>query len=346
MSNKNYINSFVWAIPLSLILWAINITLSKDQANYRYFFEVAQESSWSELRVYSSGLGIEYLYLLLNKAWFFSYESFAYILIYVAISTKLIFFNNIQKIYKINQWYFILVYLSLIGLANDAAQMRIALASGVFMLSLVCYLNDSRLRHYFLMLLSIFLHSSMSILVLAFVIYKYFNFLYKPLMFLSVFLLLNFFLKNYIDALISIFLEDSRYAYYVGVGAESQNSTGLYQYFFAAMILLVLSHSMIRGDRIPRLGTDAHLPARRLERFCHCCGFLSIYALLLFSQSVAMSIRFSELFLIFFSITMIADFKKHIKSEILFSTCFISIILIVAAARFYHTHIYLNSLLD
>jgi EpsG family len=346
MSNRNYINSFVWAFPLSLILWGISITLSKDQANYRYFFEIAQESSWNELRAYSSDLGIEYLYFILNKIWFFGYESFAYVLIYVAISTKLIFFNSIQKIYKINQWYVILFYLSLIGLVNDAAQMRIALASGVFMLSLVCYLNDSRFRYYFLMLLSIFLHSSMSILVLAFVTYKYFNFLYRPLVFSLFFLLMNFFLKNYIDTQIGIFLEDSRYAYYIGIGADSQNSTGLYQYFFVAMILVIFLHSMLGGDIMPRLRTGAHLSAVRLEKFCRCCGFLSIYALLLFSQSVAMSMRFSELFLIFFSITIVTDLNKYIKSKILFSTCYISIILVIAAARFYHTHIYLNTILD
>jgi EpsG family len=343
--NRNII-MLVWALPISLFLVLVNITFSKDQANYRVFFEVSQSIDWIDLKSYSVENGIEYLYLILNKIWILNFESFVFMLTYVAVSFKLIFFAAVQKLYKINKWYYICAYIAFIGLLNDAAQMRIALATGMYMLALKYYLENANFKCYALMICSVFFHTSMFILVFAFFAYKYLQFLYQPIVFILMYLIMQFFLMEHINKLLSIFLESSRYANYLDVGADQQNTTGLYQYFFLMASTIVVLHSWNSSVKISDSiqVPDAH--STYFMKFCNCSGYLAIYSLLVFSQSIAMSIRFAELFFIFYSIAVINTVKKSIKSKIIFMSLYFIGVIMMAIARFYHTHIYLNPILQ
>jgi hypothetical protein len=347
MHARQYISSILPAAAISLFFLVVNISLSKDYISYEHFFAIAQGSDWQELQQFASSNSIEYLYLLINKLWFANYTSFIAIVIFVSVYTKILFFSAMQRVYKTSKWYFVFTYIAVIGLLNDAAQLRIALATGLFMLGLTFALEGhTRWRNLFF-LFSILFHTSTFLLVLGYIFYRHFNLLYKPLMFTVVFLVLKFLFHDFIIHGMTTFLEGSRYTSYLGLNADQQNTTGLYNYIFAALVLLVLAHDHAYNIYARTYNqTELMLANEKIVLFCRRSGYLAIYSMLAFSQSVSISMRFAELFIIFFSIFFVHSLRIYFKSTRLFNTFFILTIALVAAVRFYHTHVYLNPVFD
>jgi hypothetical protein len=330
MQARQYVNSVLPATAICFLLVVVNITFSKDYLSYEHIFAVAQSSDWQELRQFASSNSIEYLYLLVNKLWFANYTSFIAIVIFVSVYTKILFFSAMQRVYKTSKWYFVFTYIAVIGLLNDAVQLRIALATGLFMLGL-----------------TILFHTSTFLLVLGYFLYRHFDLLYKPLMFTAVFLVLKFLLNDFIVYGMATFLEGSRYTNYLGLNEGQQNTTGLYNYIFAALVLVVLV-----PDQAYKIYARTHnqvellLANEKIVQFCRRSGYLAIYSMLVFSQSVSISMRFAELFIIFYSIFFIYFLRTYLRSMRLFNTLFIIAITLVATVRFYHTHIYQNPMFD
>jgi EpsG family len=340
--------NIVWAsVVICVIIFLINITWSKDLVNYQNFFETSQTSTWEELSTFSSDQSIEYTYLFLNKLWPGEFNSFLAVIIYVAICVKLIFFKWVEDIYNTNIWYFVLAYIAFIGLVNDAAQLRIALASGFFMSAVAYYQEGRVVRHSVLILIAALLHGSMVVLVLAFHLFKFFRIFFKPWIFLVFFLVAKLYLLDVSNGVVGTLLEGSRYAHYFNVEVDHQNSTGLFQYFFGALMLVTFLHyQFVRLNNNDKKSSNGGAAASYFSDFCRNSGFMALYMMLLFSQSVPMAVRFAELFLIFFMIDVIQYAKNITKSKLEFNIVFAISVVSIGILRFYHTHIYLNPIFD
>jgi hypothetical protein len=340
--------SIGWAsVIICPVIFIINITLSKDLANYQDFFDTSQASSWEELSGFSSELSIEYCYLFLNKLWPGEFVTFLALVIYVAICLKLVFFKWIEEAYEVNIWYFVLAYIAFIGLVNDAAQLRIALASGFFMLAVVYYLEGRVAKHMMLVLVAALLHGSMVVLILAFHLYKFFKVLFNPWAFLVFFVVGKLYVLDLSSGVVGSLLEGSRYAHYFSIEVDQQNSTGLFQYFFGGLIGITFAHykfvQLNGNDERASNGNDA---LSYFSGFCRNSGFMALNMMLFFSQSIPMAVRFAELFLIFFMIDIIQSVKNITQSAFGFNIAFAISVASIGVLRFYHTHIYLNPIFD
>jgi hypothetical protein len=321
--------------------------LSKDLFNYRDFFETSQTSTWEELSAFSTEQSIEYSYLFLNKLWPGEFASFLAAAVYLAICIKLVFFKWVEEFYEVNIWYFILAYIAFIGLVNDAAQLRIAIASGFFMLAIIYYLEGHIVRYLALVLIAALMHGSMVVLILAFHSYKFFRVLFNPWVFLVLLVIGKLYILDLSNGVVGSLLDGSRYAHYFNTEVDRQNSTGLFQYFFYGLMLITFAHYQLANpDRAENQASKEGAALPYFSDFCRNSGFMALYMMLFFSQSVPMAVRFAELFLIFFIIDVIQSAKNVAKSAFGFNIIFAILVVGIGVLRFYHTHIYLNPIFD
>lgn len=319
---KNNYLLYSIVILLALLAGFQDISVSKDYLNYQYIFENIYDitdNNFTYLLAFEPGfVGI---IIFFRKLFEFNY-GIAIMVFYALVSLTLKIFT-INRL-SINPYLTILFYFSYFFLLHEMTQIRIALASAIFLISLLSFVNGRRGTFVALILLaSCFHYSAIFYLFLLFFDTRTLNRnLYICLIVLSLILgliklpLLNI-LGNVdvsdLSGKINNYIEISKNG---SIAVNVFNSLNILNILCCAYLLFSINNQDLIKDK-------------RLVVFLK-CNILSIFLLSFFSGAPAFSMRFNQLF----SIAQIFLFTYLIK-YLPFKKLNIFILVIIAAIFFY-----------
>lgn len=164
---KSRVPLYTIAVLLALMAGFQDISVSKDHSNYQNIFDSIYEitgNSYYYLITFEPGFVA--IVVGFRKLFELNY-GIAIMLFYALVSLTLKIFT-INRL-SINPYLTILLYFSYFFLLHEMTQIRIALASGIFLISLISFLNERRRTFVCLILLaSCFHYSAIFYLILLF----------------------------------------------------------------------------------------------------------------------------------------------------------------------------------
>jgi len=329
--NNNYL-LFSVIVLLALLAGLRGINVSRDYYNYRYIFDnvyTFTNGNLSYLTVFEPG----FIAIILFFRLIFEYNYVVAIMLFYA------FFSVILKIYAIrrlsvNPYLTILFYFSYYFLIHEMTQIRIGLASAIFLLSLIPFLQGKRKSFVCLILIASLFHYSaiFYLLLLMFDINKFNRNLYSCIIILSLILgvlklpLLSLF-GNFDFANISDKLNN-----YVELSENGSlsinvfNSLNILNILCCIYLMFFVSKETIERDK-------------KLMLFLK-CSILSIFLLSFLSGAAAFSFRFFQLFGVvqMFLFTYLSRYFPARKFNIF--------ILVLIAAFFFYVNVFYEDLLQ
>lgn len=314
-------------ILLALLAGFQDTSVSKDYLDYQYLFDNIHEMTgggFYYLLAYEPGfVGIVIFFRKLFEANYGIAIMFFYAL--TSLSVKVFTINRLS----INPYLVLLFYFSYFFLLHEMTQIRISLAAGIFLISLIPFLNEKRMTFAGLILLATCFHYSaiLYLIILLFNTDKFNKNLYSGVLVLSLLFgiiklpVLNL-LGNFNASNIS-----TKLATYI---VTSQNGSIEVNVFNSLNILNILcSFYFIFAVKQEILTKD-----KKLMLFLK-CNILSIFLLSLLSGAPAFAMRFSQLF----SVAQIFLFT-YLLRYLPFKKLNVFILVIVAGFFFYVMEIY------
>jgi hypothetical protein len=324
---KNDILLFSVALLLALLAGFRGIDVARDYYNYQYFFDnlykITGEHNFSYLLIFEPGyVAIVYFF---RSAFVLNYG--LAIMLFYALTTMLTKTVVINRL-SINPYLTLLFYYSYFFLLHEMAQIRISLASAIFLIALVSFLNGKRKSFVLLILVATLFHYS-AILYLGILLFNVKDFnkkLYTGILIMAI--LFGFIHLPLLSAL-DTFTSSSSLGKLNNYVVESQNgiSINVFNYLnlcniaCCAYLMFLLKKNTINNDK-------------KLILFLK-CNILSIFLLSFFASAPALDLRVSQLFGIvqIFLFTYLARYLPVKKFNI-----FIAIL--IAASFFYVTGFY------
>jgi hypothetical protein len=328
---KNKYLIFTVILLLALLAGLRGINVSKDYYSYSYIFENVYdltENGLDYLTVFEPG----FIAIIIFFRAIFEYNYIVVIMLFYAFSSLLLKIYAINRL-SINPYLAILFYFSYYFLIHEMTQIRIGLASGIFLISLIPFLKGKRITFVCLILLATLLHYSaiFYLLLLLFNTIKFNRSLYFFALILSIILaivklpLLNL-LGNFDPANLS-----DKFNTYVELSESGSvtinvfNSLNICNILCCVYLIFFVSKETILGDS-------------KLLLFLK-CNILSIFLLSLLAGVPVVSLRFSQLFGItqIFLFTYLVKYLPAQKFNVL-------ILVLLAGFFFYITGFYGNLL--
>lgn len=283
-------NYLLFALILLLALFAglRGINVSRDYYNYRYIFENVYDitgDGLSYLTIFEPG----FVVIIIFFRAIFEDNYVVIIMLFYAFSSLLLKIYAINRL-SINPYLSILFYFSYYFLIHEMTQIRIGLASGIFLISLIPFLKGKRITFVCLILLATLLHYSaiFYLLLLIFKPTKFNKAIYSLALVLSIIFaivklpLLNL-LGNFDPSNISGKLNS-----YVEI---SQNGGATINIFNSLNICNILCCVYL----ILFVSKETFLKDSKLVLFLK-CNILSIFLLSFLAGVPTVSLRFSQLF--------------------------------------------------
>lgn len=170
---NSYVRLSVYCLLcLGLILFAgcRSLGVDNDSLNYDMAFSDSLRLSWKDLFLGNTNLTIERGYLIFNKIIGLLGGNVHIVFLLMAFFTGLI---NYSLIYRKSPYPFtsLLIYVGFFYFYRDFTQIRFAFAAAVGMQALFLFYEGRRMLSYVLIGLSAFVHSSVLIIYLVFIVY-------------------------------------------------------------------------------------------------------------------------------------------------------------------------------
>lgn len=323
---SNYL-LFSTVILLSLLAGFRDPSVSKDYLNYQYVFDNIYEltgNGFYYLLAFEPGFVA--IVVFFRKLFEFNYG--VAIMFFYALVSMFIKAFTINRL-SINPYLTLLFYFSYFFLLHEMTQIRIALASGIFLFSLIPFLEGKRMTFVGLILLATCFHySAIFFLLILFLNTNNLNrYLYSGILALS--LLLGF-IKLPVLNLLGNF-DASNFSTKLSTYIESsENGSLVVNVFNSLNILNVLCCFYL----ILVVKQENFLKDKRLILFLK-CNIISIFLFSFLAGAPAFSMRFNQLF----GITQIFLFTYLLK-YLPFKRFNVFILVLVAGFFFYVMEIY------
>lgn len=311
-------------ILLSLLAGFRTPDISKDYYGYKYFFDniynLIDDNVSTVLTVVEPG----FIAIVIFFRNLFAANYGVAIMLFYALTSLLIKVFVINR-YSINPYLTLLFYFSYFFLFYEMTQIRIGLASAIFLLSLSSFLNNKRVAFVGLILFATLFHYSaiFYLIILIFNLDTFNKKVYAGVLILSIVLgvlklpILNL-LGNFDPSLIS-----DKFSNYVdaaenGVVVNVFNTVNICNMFCCLYFIFFIKDSVIINDK-------------KLVFFLK-CNLLSIFLLSFLSGAPAFALRFSQLFSIaqIFLFTYLVKYLPFKKWNIFF-------LILIAGIFFYIT---------
>lgn len=285
---KNNYLLFSIVILLALLAGFQDTSVSKDYMNYQYAFDNIYDITGDGFfYLLSFEPGFVVIVVFFRKLFEFNY-GVAIMLFYALASLSIKAFAI--KRFSINPYLTLLFFFSYFFLMHEMTQIRIALASGIFLISLIPFLNGKRLTFVGLILLATCFHySAIFYLLILFFNTKQFNrSLYVGILVLS---LIFGFLKLPILNLLGNFDASNMSSKLNAYIIISENGSIAVNVFNSLNILNILCCFYL----IFVVNKEEFTKDKRLMLFLK-CNILSIFLFSFLAGAPAFSMRFNQLF--------------------------------------------------
>ena len=324
---KNNYLLFSIVILLALLAGFQDTNVSKDYLNYQYVFDNIYEITGDNFYyLLSFEPGFVGIVVFFRK--FFELNYGVAIMLFYALASLSIKVFSINRL-SINPYLTLLFYFSYFFLLHEMTQIRISLASGIFLISLIPFLKGKRWTFTGLILLATCFHYSaiFYLLILLFNTNKLNKNLYTGILFLS--LLLGFIKLPVLNLLGNFDVADlsSKLNNYIII---SENGSIAVNVFNSLNILNILCCFYL----IFALSKEELTKDKRLTIFLK-CNILSIFLFSLLAGAPAFSMRFNQLF----GIAQIFLFTYLLK-YLPFKKFNVFVLVLVAGFFFYVMEIY------
>jgi hypothetical protein len=283
-------NYLIVTVILLLALFAglRGINVSRDYYNYRYIFDTVYDitgDGLSSLTVFEPG----FIAIIIFFRAIFEYNYVIIIMLFYAFSSLLLKIYAINRL-SINPYLTILFYFSYYFLVHEMTQIRIGLASGIFLISLIPFLKGKRITFICLILIATLFHYS-AIFYLLLLLFNTTKFNKGPYFFallLSIVLaivklpllgLLGNFDPSNISGKLNSYIE---FAENGGATINVFNSLNICNILCCVYLMLFVSKETFVNDN-------------KLVLFLK-CNILSIFLLSFLAGVPTVSLRFSQLF--------------------------------------------------
>lgn len=308
-----------------------DISVSKDYIGYQYYFDNIHEITDGN-----------YFYLLVMEPGFAAIVVFFRSIFLTNYGVAIMFFYALTslslKVYTINRlsinpYLSLLFYFSYFFLFHEMTQIRIALASGIFLISLIPFLNDKRGSFILLILLATCFHYSaiFYLVILIFTTKKLNKNLYIGILILSLILgVIKLPVLNLLGNL-DFSTVSGKLTNYVEM---SKNESISLNVFNSLNILNILCCFYL----LIFVKTDEIIKDKSLVFFLK-CNILSIFSLSLLSGAAAFAMRFNQLYSIA-QIFLFVYLLKYLPAKKLN----VFILVLIAGFFFYVIEIYGNLL--
>lgn len=324
---KSNILLFVIVILLALLAGFQDTSVSKDYLDYQYIFDNIHDMTgdgFYYLLTYEPGfVGIVTVFRKLFEANYGVAIMFFYAL--ASLSLKVFTINRLS----INPYLVLLFYFSYFFLLHEMTQIRISLAAGIFLISLIPFLKEKRITFAALILLATCFHYSaiVYLIILLFDNNKFNKNLYSVVLVLSLLLgviklpvlyLLGSFDASNISTKLTTYIEISENG---SIAVNVFNSLNILNILCCFYFIFAVKKEILTKDKILMLFLK--------------CNILSIFLLSFLAGAPAFAMRFSQLF----SIAQIFLFT-YLLRYLPFKKLNIFILVLVAGVFFYVMEIY------
>jgi hypothetical protein len=301
----NNIHIYLKSLPILFLLTAIlgffNVYYEVDTYRGPYYQAQLNESIFDFTNSAFQEIGFSFLQNLFVEL--LSFEVFTFLCIFVALSIKL--FGLVQTT-KNPTFLFILPYIFVFSFIHEAIQIRAALALSVVYIAIIFFANGRKFFSLLILCLAATFH--LSTLIFTFVFLSYGLFIqYRKIFYASfmVVVILTVFLPSLgFDLMRAFQIFDSRYIPYIE--QESQNKTGLFQYFFIFIGFLLFS--------ILYLFEPKNQQWTRIYNLSIVSGYFAFTCLLIFNASVIIASRLADL-LIFPLVVVMGALLVQLQKE-------------------------------
>jgi len=273
---------------LALLAGLRGIDVSRDYYNYRYIFENVYDltgDGLNYLTIFEPG----FISIIIFFRTIFEYNYVVAIMLFYAFSSLLLKIYAINRL-SINPYLSILFYFSYYFLVQEMTQIRIGLASGIFLISLIPFLKGKRITFTCLILLATLFHYSaiFYLLLLIFKTTKFNKTLYSLALVLSVILgivklpllsLLGNFDPSNLSGKLNSYIEISESG---GATINVFNSLNICNILCCVYLIFFVNKEIFASDS-------------RLVLFLK-CNILSIFLLSFLAGVPTVSLRFNQLF--------------------------------------------------
>ncbi len=318
-------------VLLTLLAGLRGIDVDKDYFNYQLSFDLIYDivDDPAYLTVYEPG----FLATVLIIRQFFEYDYGMIIMLCVAVSSIILKVKSIRH-FAINPYLVILFYFSHYFILQEMTEIRVGIASAIFLVSLRFYLKSNYMAFVAFILLAVSFHYSAIIFLLVFLFntVDFSRYTYSLLLALSI---LFAFIKPPLTNIIGYFdvgLVSRKLASYSGLVERGvAESINVFNVVNICNMLCCL-YLMFCVPK-PILTSD-----RRLILFLK-CNFLSIFLLSLLSGVPSIAFRISELFGIvsMFSFAYLAKYLPAFR--------FNTLLLVLLAGLFFYINVFYGELL-
>ena len=287
-------------LGLFILIWSslffLNINWSRDINSYNQFYlSVANLDFFERFRV-DSGFSQEFGFYLIQNL-FSGHISFPGYIAFLIFSSLLLKFFALLKLNSAPQVFDVLPYLLLLGFLHEGAQLRIALALSIVLWAIVMWARNNLWESLLLFLLAITFHSSVIIFLIP--IATLFFLASKPkILYVCLALLIlatSIIPFQYVAAFATEVIP--RYSlYFMPQVLSTQNSSGLFQYYFIFFGLLVCF--------IWHYFKPTTFIWQNLKTFSLVSGILAVGILQSLSFSVVIASRFADQMLLPISLVL------------------------------------------